>query len=272
MGLTYYTGFDLAQDAPGFSLAITRSTYSYTITIANFATTTFYQPFADGDGYVSFVAALQVAIRAAATTAGDATAADWVVTWMHDMLGIEIGHGVNAWTAVLSADAQHVLGMAANLGSAAAHASTVRPYYAIRPAVDSFKDDAPDQESDGAAPDEEETDDGDSSGLTRTAFPVYHDLTQLYEPKAACEPVSALAAVPWTWRAAVMHLRIHHPFVVITAPDSQSTITYTAADVWARLKLRKDGAVWRPQRSIARPALDTHYHVPLRCRVLERLS
>ena len=101
---------------------------------------------------------------------------------------------------------------------------------------------------------------------------LHHDLIQLWEPRAACEPLSAAAAVPWTWKHAIQHLRAVHPFILVDAPDTQATITYVAADVWARLQLRADGALWKSVRAIAKPALDTYRHIPLKCRVLERLS
>lgn len=275
MAITYYFGFNLALDAGGFSLAITRGAYVYAaITPTEFASSTHLIPFATGTDYGSFAAELQDALQAAATDAGDPIAAQWTVFWQHDTLTFYVFiQAPNTFSAVLSADAQHVLGMAASLGASGDATSTVRPYYVIRPSNDSFKSEGPDSEAESSAPDEEVTDDGRGAGVTRTTFEVHHDVMQLWEPRARCEPLSAVAAIPWTWRAAVAHVRAFHHFVMVTAPATQATITYVAADVWARMQLRAEGAVWRSVRAISKPSpLDTHRHIPLRCRVIERLS
>src|SRR3990172_1159687 len=96
--VTYFFGFDLAVDAAGFSLAITRGAYSYTVTDADFATSTVYlNSLADGDGYVSFDAALGAALIAAATAAGDPQAADWSAAFEADVMLTTIDHFSGAW-------------------------------------------------------------------------------------------------------------------------------------------------------------------------------
>ena len=269
---TYQFGFDI-RDHVGFALVITRATFTYTVNLASFSASLFYPGLGDSVDYNKFHTTLEAAIAAAAAAAGDPTSASWGVTWSHANSTYAISHGTTVWTATLDIQAQRVLGMAASLGSAQVHTSTVRPYYVIRTSSDSFKSEGPDYEPTEAAPDEEETDDGDAASLSRTTLPVYHDLMQLWEPRAACEPLSATAAVPWTWRDAFKHARAEHAFVLIIAPHAQSSVSWTAADVWAKLKLRANGAVWRSVRSIARPSpLDTFRHIPLKCRVLIRLS
>ena len=270
MGLTYYFGFDIASDASGFSLVITRGAYSYTVAAADFPTPTLHVPFT-ADTYLGFPAELKALLVSKAATAGDPLSADWGVVWSNAAMAYTVSHS-NAWSATLTSDAQHVLGMATPLGSATTHASTVRPYYAIRPSNDSFKMTRPPSEA-GRDLDEEVTDDGDGSSLGPTEYEVHCDLMQLYEPLAASESLSAAASVPWTWRHAIRHARATHPFLVVRAPNTQATITYVAADVWARLKLRGPGAKWRSEYAIARPSVvDTHRHIPLLCRVLEQLA
>lgn len=277
MGLTYQFGFELEVDAAGFALDITRGAYTYdTINVASLLAVSsgyFYPGIGDGAGYDDFAGKLASAIAAEAVAQGDPLAAFWAVSWSHANSAYTIANTSDTWSATLSVDAQHVLGMAGTLTTNNIQTSTVRPYYVIRPALDSFKSEGPDYEPDSAAPDEEETDDGDAASVVRETMPIYHDLMQLWEPRAACEPLSASASVPWTWKHAVQHARATHPFILLIAPNTQSTVSYVAADVWARLKLRGGAAVWKSQRAIARPSpLDTYRHIPLRCRVLERLS
>ncbi len=258
-GMTLYVGYDLEEIGPMTVSGNDGSAWSWNQTSGRY-----YHPFSDAGSpitYGSMKAAAELALEAAQATSA------WTVTWNHNTLGWTLVTD-KATTLVLDTVAQRVFGMNSPKGSATSFTSDFRPWYCMRPSIAAMTRNTEDQEQD--VDDERETANGDSFGVWPTTFPIYHDWSHWWEPKAACKRLSATASVPWTWDQLFQHCRLSEPIVVAHAVNTQATVDYIAADIWARVRLRKGGAAFKPRRGVA--DLDTVFHVDLKTRILERLS
>lgn len=261
---TYYFGFDLAKIGQP-TITVTRGAFVYAT--FPFITQKFFHPVADGSMYASFAAYLKQLLDVYSSAAGDT--AVWTVTWNHATLAYTISPSLGTFTAVLNTTMRQIIGASADISVAvASFTSTRRPDSVIRPNNDSWRSDAHDYEPDGVAL-EEETDDGEAYGLARTASPRYFEITQMFELMAAVYDEQATASVPFTWYKAFKQVRNFERILLAQAPWTQTTISYSAADIHSNFRLRAKGASFKPGRHVAKPAVNTYWMIPLACRLIE---
>ncbi len=264
MALTYYAGFDFAR-LGSFSLVVTTDegvprTITTTISSGTYAHVDMQSLTGTGN-YDDFLTILTTAMNAAAATATPTPSARTFNnnSFGSGIYGLEVNTGTIVVTAATNTVAKNILGITTLPTTAALTVvSQVRPYYLLVPAVAARSNVTDDYEGGEIAYDGE-ADDGSSYGISRITPALYHDWVQAMESKPACFKNSATAAVPFTYQHMFQHCRNIEPIYVL---DSEAAVGTDNMVV----KLRADGAAWKPARVAA--DYDGLWNIPFNTRVV----
>ena len=247
----------VTDDGAAFEVRLTSGTYCHT----DISTV-------DAD-FTDFAAALQSALQA-----GTAGAGTYAVTW-NGTTGYTIAYTAGnitlSFTTVTTAAEgtlmRQILGYSGNKSGAASHASDVRPYYLIIPAIQG-RTEMSDEYETGEMMRESSADDGTTYQISRDSSEIWSDWTQAAETETAPSSYSSAgtfiykrlgtSAAPWTYQHAWEHMReAKHPFLVLDGSES------------AVHQIRADGASFHPTRFAGTDL--PHWSVPFKTRLIGRL-
>lgn len=214
---------------------------------------------------VTFAAAMQVAMRAAATTAGwanpNALTCTFNLTTQRYTFARTTGGGATIGVAFGTDETAALFGMPAiGVPTITSVTGTLLPNFIISPTLSLIStvggaqgvNYEPEGIATGAV-----SGSGHSSGMARPVSPLLRDWVQQYETKAKTLRANAVAAHPYSHQAMFEDCRNVLP-IVVSAGFGES---YDEV-----FKLRPDACQWSPDR--ASDGNDAQFHIPYGCEVL----
>ncbi len=219
-------------------------------------------------GGSSFSVILQVALRAAAVSAGSWSSTDIdvthsVTTGAYTIDYSDAADGNIGFTGSTAAT-RTLLGFSGAQTGAATYTSDVTPDYIVIPTLDAVSAvgsaDAANYEAEPSAS-ASSTDEGRQFGITRTTAPISRDWVQQFEVKAKTMRLNAASTHPWTFQKLFEHCRTDKIFVVVTGFGEDRDEVFM---------FRTEGSRWDPER--ATPGNDSAFHIPFMCNVIGKVE